>query len=464
MSRNMYFQSLKNVIFSKLVHLDIIKFGNFTLKNGMSTDIYMDLRLLINYPQVMSYLSKLMDLLYPDILADSNIKLIPVPLGGLPWGIHLAYERQLPYLLLRDNVKDHGTKKLIEGVIQTEDTKNIHECSSVEEYILIEDVITSGTSLKETILRLSSISNFKYKAILSICNRGSLDNINEIPIYSLFTLDEIRNYILSSCPNPNTYERPLLNYFKYTTVFANSLYMLALEKKSNLIISCDFMSNRAVIELVNKLGYNIIAVKLHLDILDNLSYTLFITELKELKTKYNFLIIEDAKYADIEAIMIEKINHSQLDIKTIADAVTVHAISGFSILEGCKLCIPVITVAEMSNIDNIITDTYSQTIISQVRLKLDNTTNHMFGGLVCQTKVPRLIEPFEMLTMSPGINLEVNNDSANQIYTIPDNRKNKMGLFWIIGRGITQYHKNEEKLMKTVKDYQRLGWDYFLRY
>jgi uridine monophosphate synthetase len=464
MSQNKYIESLKNIIFSKLVHLDIIKFGTFTLKNGSTSDVYMDLRLLINYPQLFTYLSKLLDLLYPDILATIHTKLIPVPLGGLPWGTYLAFQRNIPFLMIRDKTKDHGTKKLIEGIITSND-----------KYILIEDVITSGTSLRETIKLLSSGVNhiysnqpsngtFKYKAILSICNRGNLDNLDGIPIYSLFTLQEIRNYILASCRNPRTYEQPLLNYFGYNTIFTNSLYALALEKKSNIILSCDFMSNKEIIDLIGNCGYNIIAVKLHLDILEPLTYSNFLKELKELKRLYNFLIIEDAKYADIEAIMIEKINHSQLDIKSIADAVTIHAISGFSILEREKLCIPGIIVSEMSSSDNIITSTYSQTIINQVRSKLNESSNHMFGGLVCQSNIPKLLEPFEILTMSPGINLEAQNDSANQRYTIPNHKTNKMGLFWIVGRGITQYHKNIEKLNKTIREYQQLGWEYFINY
>lgn len=458
-----YITSLKNIIFSKLVELDIVKHGSFTLKNGTTTDIYMDLRGLINTPQIFTYLAKLMDLMYPELFTKCN-KIIPIPMGGLPFGHYLAFQRGIPFLMVRDKAKDHGTKKLIEGCI----TKN-------DIYMLVEDVITSGISIKETLANiLESQSNTKLDidnitSIICICNRGSLESINGIPIHALFNIEEVQQYML-------TYKLPgtMCNYFKHTTPFTNILYARALQKGSNIILSCDFMSNQDILELINIAGEYIVAVKLHLDILDTASFCSFTEKLKELKRKYNLLVIEDAKYADIEAIMIEKVNHSLLDIKSIADAITIHAISGTSILEGAKLCIPGIVITEMSSADNMLSETYSKDVVLRIRKTLDNTDRdrHMVGGLVCQSVVPRMLEPFELLTMSPGINLEARNDDNNQRYTIPDTRNNKMGLFWIVGRGITQFYKNNQSsrggicdlLEDVLKRYKSIGWNYFLNY
>jgi orotidine 5'-phosphate decarboxylase subfamily 1 len=225
------------------------------------------------------------------------------------------------------------------------------------------------------------------------------------------------------------------------------------------------------------IGTYIIAVKLHLDILESSSYTQFITELNLLKDEHHFLIIEDAKYADIDSIMIEKICHSQLAIHKIADAFTMHALAGLSILESDKLEIPGIVVAEMSSTNTIITPEYTQKIMDTINThNIQNTQNtqntqdtakkiNMLGGLVCQTQIPKIINPFEMATMSPGINLEITNDAHNQQYKIPNlTGDNKVGLFWIVGRGITIYKNNHEKLKEIMNKYQTRGWDYFIKY
>ena len=471
MEQSKYIRSLKNVIFSKLIHLGMIKTGSFTLKNGTQSNIYMDMRQLINYPQFFPYLTKLLYLEYPqllDILSLSNSKLIPIPLGGLPLGFHLASEKKIPLLMIRDKAKDHGTKKLIEGIIEPSDR-----------YILIEDVITSGSSIIQTLDNISShVATSQMAAIICICNRGGLETLHNIPIYSIFTLAELQEYIsnyLVLSPSNNT------PYFKYGTTFSNKLYQLALVKQSNLILSCDFMTNNEILECLHIIGQHIIAVKLHLDILESSSYSQFITGLNILKDIYNFLVIEDAKYADIDSIMIEKINHSQLAINKIADAFTMHAIAGLSILEGDKLGIPGIVVAEMSSSNTIITPEYTRKIVDTINKQdtvaknaakdaaKDSTKNaysmNMLGGIVCQTQIPQLLEPFQLATMSPGINLEITHDAHNQQYTIPNlTDDNKVGLFWIVGRGITKYKNNNDKLQEIVNKYQSRGWDYFIKY
>jgi uridine monophosphate synthetase len=427
----------------------------------------MDMRQLVNYPHIFFYLTKILFLEYPhllDLLSQTTSKLIPIPLGGFPLGFHLAFEKKIPLLMIRDKVKDHGTKKMIEGVIESND-----------QYILIEDVITSGLSIIQALDNISSnfiINSINVPAIICICNRGSIKTLQNIPIYSIFSLEELQeyisNYLVLSPSNDSN-----ISYFQYGTKFSNMLYQLALIKKSNIILSCDFMTNQEILDCLKVIGSYLIAVKLHLDILESSSYSKFISELNSLKDTYNFLIIEDAKYSDIDSIMIEKINHSQLAINKIADAFTMHAVAGLSILEGDKLEIPGIVIAEMSSSNTIITTEYTKKIIEIIN-NLDfnentntntntNTNINMLGGLVCQYQIPKIIKPFEIATMSPGINLEITQDLHNQQYKIPE-LNNKVGLFWIVGRGITIYKNNYEKLKEIMNKYQSRGWDYFIKY
>lgn len=478
MEHNKYIQSLKNVIFSKLIHLEIVKTGSFTLKNGTQSNIYMDMRQLINYPQLFPYLTRLLYLEYPqllDIISQQSSKLIPIPLGGLPLGFHLAFERKIPLLMIRDKVKDHGTKRLIEGVISPAE----------DQYILIEDVITSGSSIIQALDNISEhintdpINPKNIQAIICICNRGNIESLCNIPIYSIFTLVELQEYISNylclsppiNTPMPTPMPTIPIPYFQYGTAFSNKLYQLALIKRSNIILSCDFMTNKEILDCLQLVGSSIIAVKLHLDILEAASYSQFIMEINQLKDAHNFLVIEDAKYADIDSIMIEKINHSQLAINKVADSFIMHAVAGLSILEGDKLGIPAIVVGELSCSNNMITPEYTQKIVDGIRGTESNKTQtqtqiqmQMLGGVVCQSKMPSILKPFEMATMSPGINLEATHDAHNQNYKIPSLVDNKVGLFWIVGRGITIYKNNNEKLKEVMNTYQTKGWDYFIKY
>jgi orotidine-5'-phosphate decarboxylase len=170
------------------------------------------------------------------------------------------------------------------------------------------------------------------------------------------------------------------------------------------------------------------------------------------------MIIEDAKFGDIETIMLDKIASL---IGTGIDALTIHALSGLSILTSNKLntSLAPIIVTEMS-CNNLIDSEYHARVIKTIR----SQENSNLGGLVCQSKVPKLLEPFEMLTMSPGINFDSKNDDCNQNYTIPNVKNNKLGLFWIVGRGITKYLDNEEIFMEKTKIYKKKGWNYFMQY
>lgn len=467
-----HIKSLKNVLMSKLLHLGIIKNGLFTLKNGSTSNIYMDFRLLINYPNIYNYINTLLIMMYPELLDKNNIKLMPIPMGGLPFGNYLSFQNNIPQIMVRDKPKIHGTKKIIEGVINLEDN-----------FLIVEDVITTGISIKETLNNINAHNiKLNYYGIICICNRGTLTEIENIPIYNILTLNEILDYVKLLVDN-NT----IIPYFKYDSIFSNHLYSIALQKKSNLILSCDFMNNKDILNIINILGHFIVAIKLHIDTLQYIEkddYDNFFEKLSSLKIKYNFLTIEDSKYADIESIMIEKINYSIFDLSAITNAFTMHAISGLSILKNNKLFIPPIIVAEMSSDNNMIDYTYTTKIIHTIRNlytpgKNTNTNdiNINIGGIVCQSKIPKLIKPYEILTMSPGVNLESNNDGLDQKYTIPNLQNNRIGLFWIVGRGITKYYNSRaqhnaisipfsqhDELLNKTELYRQTGWDYFIMY
>lgn len=444
-------QCLKNILLSKFLNIGMIKKGEFTLKSGLTSSTYIDLRLLVSYPHFFNYLNEILNFQFPELF-DNIQRIIPIPMGGLPFGYYLSSQNNIPSLMVRDKIKDHGTKNIMEGIIDL-DNDNI---------IIIEDVITTGTSILQMLDTLSShgkkIQNIKY--ILCICNRGSLThldfNLQHIPILSLFTLYDIEEYV----------SNPFPSYFSYSTNnygSANSLYSLALRKNSNLIVSCDFMNPENILELVNKIGNKIIGLKLHLDCINisSMSYDNFIMAIQDIAETKNFMIIDDSKLGDIEMINMEKIKCNNLAIEDAVDAVTIHALSGLDILKNKNIKINFLPVVEMS-CNNMIDSNYTKKVINNIRTICNEVEYPNLLGLVCQDNTPKIMKPFEFLTISPGISLDSKTDCGNQKYSIPS-LKNKRGLFWIVGRSITQGNDIEEKI-KNVEIYSQLGWEYFIKY
>lgn len=69
------------------------------------------------------------------------MRLCGVPYTALPIAAVVSIETNLPMVIRRKEQKTYGTKKLIDG-----------EYSSGDNIIVIEDVISSGESILETVL------------------------------------------------------------------------------------------------------------------------------------------------------------------------------------------------------------------------------------------------------------------------------------------------------------------------
>jgi len=171
----------------QLYQIQAIRFGNFKLKSGQHSPIYLDLRQIISYPKLLTATA---DLLWSS-LGDYEINLqhvCGVPYTALPIATCLSIKHNLPMLIRRKEIKNYGTKKIIEGVFEP-----------FENCLIIEDVITTGSSVLETASELANVGlNVTDALVLIDREQGGKDILEKsgIKVHAAFNLTEILKILI----------------------------------------------------------------------------------------------------------------------------------------------------------------------------------------------------------------------------------------------------------------------------
>jgi uridine monophosphate synthetase len=126
-----------NQLSNQLFDADCIQFGTFTLKSGLTSPVYIDLRLLAGYPSLLQEVARAMAASARKLTFD---RIAAIPLAGLPIGTALALEMDRPMIYPRPQVKAHGRQRAIEGAFSPGETA-----------LVVDDLITRGTSKIEAI-------------------------------------------------------------------------------------------------------------------------------------------------------------------------------------------------------------------------------------------------------------------------------------------------------------------------
>lgn len=172
----------KEEIITALYENGAIKYGNFTLKSGQQSNIYIDLRGLISTPDLLIKLAGLID---EETRGLSYDLICGVPYTALPIATTVSILFNKPMIMHRKEgtAKTYGTKKVVEG-----NFKPHNSC------LIIEDVITTGGSVLETTAILEN-EELIVRDILVIVDReqGGKEMFEQkgYRVHALFTLTEL---------------------------------------------------------------------------------------------------------------------------------------------------------------------------------------------------------------------------------------------------------------------------------
>jgi uridine monophosphate synthetase len=182
-------RSLLEEVVIEMFKIGAIKFEPVTLKSGLVSPYYNNLRLLSSYPRLLRKVAQLMsskmaeDGLRPDIV-------VGIAMAGIPLAVALSQYTGIPGGYVRSEAKAHGTKQMVEGAWDDGATA-----------VLVDDVVSDGASKLEVTGHLES-AGLKARDIIVLVDRGqggpALMARHGLRCHAVATMEQVLDILLGA--------------------------------------------------------------------------------------------------------------------------------------------------------------------------------------------------------------------------------------------------------------------------
>jgi uridine monophosphate synthetase len=166
-----------------LLNAGCIKFGEFTLKSGLKSPIYIDLRQIITYPKLLEQIGEAYLPLLKELKFD---RIAGLPYAAIPIATAISLAGNYPMIYPRKEVKEYGTKAAIEG-----------EYHAGETVVVIDDLATTGGSKFEAIEKLTG-AGLVVKDIVVLVDRqsGAKESLEKAgySLHAVLTITQMLEY------------------------------------------------------------------------------------------------------------------------------------------------------------------------------------------------------------------------------------------------------------------------------
>src|SRR3954447_15439484 len=168
----------KDQLAKRIAEVSLLR-GEFTLRSGRKSNYYLDKYLFETQPDVLMELGKL----FAQHVTAEVDRIAGAELGAVALAAATAMACGKPFVIIRNQKKDYGTSKLVEGTLKAGET-----------VIIVEDVLTTGGQVLEAAKTLKD-AGAKIDRIVAVIDRleGARANIEAAgyTFESLFTTKDL---------------------------------------------------------------------------------------------------------------------------------------------------------------------------------------------------------------------------------------------------------------------------------
>lgn len=209
-------ESYKREFIQFLQNAGVLKFGDFTAKSGRKIPYFINAGMIKTGDEI-AKLGEFYAKAYFDKIGNKKTVLYGPAYKGISIAVSAAVALSkngldVPFFFNRKEAKDHGEGGVFVGYVP----------QAGEEVVIVEDVITAGTAIRESMAILSGLENVKVAATFVMVDRkekgqsekGAMQEIEEqfgFPVYSVVDVYDIIEYLEEDPANEENVTR-IRNY------------------------------------------------------------------------------------------------------------------------------------------------------------------------------------------------------------------------------------------------------------